>query len=226
MWENADQNNSEYGHFSRSVLFDTNFYWKILPNILNEIIWRRYLWCSSKTLTGIFFWNVYQCDVSSLTLSYLSLKVIAPLDKIVFYVERQFDKFVYSFEVNIFFRRWSFFASACFFNLLFSCAKLLHSFFTLRYLRVYFLCVVFPFWCQPCKFSGKVFKCFTSISFILVSFKFFSSVWSFAKRAANIDVKIKSDEAENIATFLCWLRDDVHIHLATLIGQQSRALLT
>ena len=135
-------------------------------------------------------------------------------------------KFVHSFEVNIFFRRWSFFAFACFFNLLFSCARLLHSFFTLRYLRVYFLCVVFPFWCQPCKFSGKVFKCFTSISFILVSFKFFSSVWSFAKRAVNIDVKIKSDEAENIATFLCWLRDDVHIHLATLIGQQSRALLT
>ena len=113
-----------------------------------------------------FFLECLTCGVSSLTLSYLSLKVIAPLDKIVFYVERQFDKFVYSFEVNFFFRRWSFFASACFFNLLFSCAKLLHSFFTLRYLRVYFLCVVFPFWSQSCKFSGKVFKCFTSISFV------------------------------------------------------------
>ena len=75
-------------------------------------------------------------------------------------------KFVHSFEVNIFFRRWSFFAFACFFNLLFSCARLLHSFFTLRYLRVYFLCVVFPFWSQSCKFSGKVFKCFTSISLV------------------------------------------------------------
>ena len=169
-----------------------------------------------------FFLECLTCGVSSLTLSYLSLKVIAPLDKIVFYVSLYIHSRLTSFsDIEAF--SPSLVSSTCFF--------LVRDFCTLSLLFVTweFIFFAWSFHFDPNlasfleKFSNVLLQ---YRSFILVSFKFFSSVWSFAKRAVNIDVKIKSDEAENIATFLCWLRDDVHIHLATLIGQQSRALLT
>ena len=172
-----------------------------------------------KDFDANFFWNVYKCCVTSLSRSYFSLKVIAALGKIVLtFIDKiptligtiKNNEYIPSFEVNFFFRRWSFFASACFLNLFFSCGRfpllvILSIFFcelsAFRYaslffcgnfnnvlrLRVYFRFLVFPFWCQPYKFPEKVLLrysfCCHSNSFWTSNF--LQNVWS------NIDIKSK-----------------------------------
>ena len=129
-----------------------------------------------------FFLECLTCGVSSLTLSYLSLKVIAPLDKIVFYVSLYIHSRLTSFsDIEAF--SPSLVSSTCFF--------LVRDFCTLSLLFVTweFIFFAWSFHFDPNlasfleKFSNVLLQ---YRSFILVSFKFFSSVWSFAKRAVNI----------------------------------------